>query len=564
MRRAVLAALVLIVAAVVAYTVLHTLSRTTKPASTAVKNTTASRAEGPASRKPGTQTGQNVGAKNSTLVIALGDWGPPSPYLFYPRGPGYVVTSFAFDTLVWKNQTGVVPWLAASWEHPNATTWVFHLRRNLYWQDGVPLTARDVVFTFKYMMRHGWTWKNISPKLVETIYAPDNYTVVIVLRKPYAFFLEDYASTVFILPEHIWRNVGNPYTFRSKEAFIGSGPYILKEYKPQEEYVFIANKRFWLGKPIYTKLVVLAEGLGSPQQVAAAIKAGKVDSAAFMGKAYRIVKMLEREIPGLRVEKGPMYFVVFLGFNLDKWPYNTTLFRRAVAYALNLTEVVYRAAGGPKAAIPGTPGYVPPYSKFYNPHVPRYPYDPGKAKQLLAKLGLKDVNGDGCLELPGGREWKPLLVAPKWYSQEAYLVAEMLRRVGICVRVKTVESIKLLDSIVRSGRYDLEINGHGADGNTPTSFTWFFSGRFGAKWSNETYWRIVSKIMSAETKEEAYRYAEEAQLIIAEQLPRIALYYPNIFVVTRPGVKVHWFFTDGGIDGGIPLPYNKLALIKEG
>ncbi len=277
-----------------------------------------------------------------TLIIALGDWGPPSPYLFYPRGPGYVLTSFIFDTLVWKDSHDVIPWLAVSWQHPNATTWVFRLRRGVYWQDGEPLTARDVVFTFRYVMEHGWVWRNIS-SIVASVYAPDDYTVVVKLRKPYPFFLEDIASTLFILPEHVWRDVTNPYAFRSRKAFIGSGPYRLVEYKPQRYYLFEANEGFWLGKPVYKYVKVVATGFSNPQSEAEALKEGRVDTAVFMGKAYRVVKMLEKSMGSrVRVLQGPMYWVLFLGFNLDKWPYNVTLFRRAIAYSLSLTELIER------------------------------------------------------------------------------------------------------------------------------------------------------------------------------------------------------------------------------
>ena len=500
--------------------------------------------------------------RNETLVIAMGDWGPPSPFLFYPRGPGYVLTSLVFDTLVWKDSHGVVPWLAESWEHPDPRTWIFHLRRGIHWQDGAPLTARDVVFTFRYLAEHHWAWKNIDPSLIEKVYAKDNYTVVIKLARPYAFFLEDYASTVFILPEHIWSHVGNPYTYRGRGAFIGSGPYMLESYQPQQGYVFRANPGFWGGKPIYQTVKVVATGFNNPRQEALALINGEVDTATFMGKAYRLVRMIEERLPGARVQSGPMYWVLFLGFNLDKWPYNTTVFRHAVAYALNLTDLVLRVTGSTKAAVPGSPGYIPPYSDFYNPDIPRYPYNPAKARRLLDSLGLVDRDGDGCRDLPNGKPWHPLLVAPAWYTQEALVVRDMLRKVGICIRVKTVNSFNQLDSIVRHGDYDLEINGHGAVGNTPSGFTWYFSGRFGTRWNNQTYWSLVRKLTEAETPQQAYHYAKLLQRIIAEQLPRIALYYPNIFVVTRPGVKVHWFFTKGGIDGGIPLPYNKLALIS--
>jgi peptide/nickel transport system substrate-binding protein len=497
-----------------------------------------------------------------TLRIALGDWGPPSPFLFYPRGPGYVLTSLVFDTLVWKDKNGVIPWLAESWEHPDPYTWVFHLRHDVYWQDGRPFTARDVVFTIKYLANNHWAWKNIDPKLIQSIEAPDNYTVVIRLSKPYALFLEDYASTIFILPEHIWSHIDSPHDFRSPEAFIGTGPYRLVSYEPGKGYVFTANKGFWGGHPVYDRIVVASTGFTNPQAEATALLQGRIDTATFMGKAYRVVKMLRQRMPSLRIKSGPMYWVLFLGFNLDKWPYNETPFRRAIAYAINTTELVLKAVGSLEAAVPGEPGYIPPYSPFYNPDAPRYPYSPSKARQLLDGLGLRDRDGDGCRDLPDRRPWRPVLVTTSQYTQEALVIKQMLRKVGVCVEVKTLKSYAQLDSIVKRGMYDLEINGHGATGNTPTAFAWYFSGRFGARWVNKTYQVLAEKILEAKTRDEAYRYARKIQVVIASQLPQIALYYPNVFVVTRPGVCVDWFFTKGGIDGGIPLPYNKLALIE--
>ncbi len=518
---------------------------------------------GSPTRSAGVASPAGAAAGNtSVLRIALGDWGFPSPFTFYPRGPGYVVTSFIFDTLVWKDEHGVIPWLAVSWEsRDHGRVWIFHLRRGVRWQDGVPLTARDVVFTFKYYLEHGWQWKNIDPSLVREVRALDNYTVEVVLSRPMPLFLEEYATTLFIIPEHIWANVSNPYGYTSPRAAIGSGPYRLAEYKPGVGYVLVANPYWWLGRPRFHEIVVTA-GFQSPQMLAAAIAQGRVDTGVFMGTAYPVVERLLREHPGLRVEEGPMYWVLFLGFNLAKWPYSERLFRVAIAHALNLTRLVVEATGSLRAAVPGSPGYIPPYSSFYNPNVTRYPYDPGLAEKLLDRLGIRDVNGDGCRELPGGKPFHPLLVTTKSFARTALIVAEMLRRVGICVTVKTVSSWKLLDEIARRGDFDMIIMGHGAVGNDPLAFTWYFSGRFGLPWHNATYEALVEKLLNATSLEEVYRVARELQEVIAWNLPRIPLYYPNIFVVTRPGVDVHWFFTRGGIDGGIPLPYNKLALIE--
>ncbi|UXD22705.1 hypothetical protein IPA_07495 [Ignicoccus pacificus DSM 13166] len=493
----------------------------------------------------------------STLRIGLGNWGLPSPFLFYPRGPGYVITSFVFDTLTWKNSTGIIPWLAQSWEQLNSTAWVFHLRK-AYWSDGVPITAQDVVFTFNYLKEHHWTWRSLDS--IAYVKALNSTTVLVVLKRPNPFFLDQIASTVFIIPKHIWEKVKDPYAFRSKEAFIGSGPYLFASYSPQLGYVFKANPLFWGPKPKFEKLLVVTSGIFNARAAVTALVNKEIDTVALMGKAWRLIKFAKMRIPNLEVQKGPMYWVLFLGFNLDKYPYNVTEFRRAIAYSLNLKELVLKAVGSLEAAIPGTPNYVPPYSYFYNPDVPKYPYNPTKAEEILNSLGIRDVNGDGCREL-NGRTWRPLLVTTKNYLQEALIIRDMLKKVGICVEVKTLQSMKQLDQVVRRGAFDLEINGHGADGNDPTALSWFFK-VFGTPWKDEEYYRIVKEITSSPTVKQAIEYAKKAQVVIAKKLPRIALYYPYEYVLTLPSANVKWFFTYGGIDGGIPLPYNKLALLR--
>ena len=85
---------------------------------------------------------------------------------------------------------------------------------------------------------------------------------------------------------------------------------------------------------------------------------------------------------------------------------------------------------------------------------------------------------------------------------------------------------------------------------------------FGTPWRDPEYQRLVNELLNAKTINELYQIVKEIQVVIAKKLPRIALYYPYEFVLTRPEVKVRWFFTYHGIDGGIPLPYNKLALLR--
>ena len=97
-----------------------------------------------------------------TIADPTGDWGFPSPYGHYSRGPGYVRMSLIFDTLVWKDQNGYVPALAESWQM-DGDAYVFKLRKNASWQDGEPFSADDVVFTVNYIKEHSYQWVNSEP-----------------------------------------------------------------------------------------------------------------------------------------------------------------------------------------------------------------------------------------------------------------------------------------------------------------------------------------------------------------------------------------------------------------
>jgi len=491
----------------------------------------------------------------SALSVGLGDWGLPTPFSFYPRGPGYVLTSFSFDTLVWKDERGVIPWLAYKWE-ANGTAVKFYLRE-AKWSDGEPLTAEDVVFTFKYLMKHGWHWKNIPKDLIKDVKALDDRTVVVELSRPFPFFVEEYATTVFVLPKHVWEKVKDPFSYRGKDAFVCSGPYVLKEYVPGSRYVFVRNPFFWGPKPKYEELVVSAVGPFQPQKAVAALIRGEVDSVSLFGKAYRLVELAKRAKPDLIVKRGPSYWVLFLGFNLDEEPYSFKEFRKAVAMSLDLKELVELSAG-PGAAEPGSPGYVPPYSRFYEDDVPKYRYDPEAAARLLKSVGVEDVNGDGCAEFRG-RPWRPLLVTTKQFVQEALIVKKMLKRVKICVNVKVVPGPKQLDLIVKGGGYGFVISGHGAVGNDPLAAAWWFE-RFSAPWRDPRYLELARELLNAPSAEEAIKVVKEIQRLVAEELPRIALYYPYQFLLDSS--RAGWFFTEGGIDGGVPLPFNKLALLR--
>jgi len=163
-----------------------------------------------------------------TIADSTGDWGYPSPYAHYSRGPGYVRMQFIFETLVWKDEDEFVPQLATEWQYNEEdNSYTFKLRDDVKWHDGTDFTADDVVFTFNYTEEYPYQW--VDNSIVESVEKLDDYTVKLYLSQTYAPFFQDVVGAQPILPEHVWEDVTVPEEFPPEEAVIGTGPDKLAE-----------------------------------------------------------------------------------------------------------------------------------------------------------------------------------------------------------------------------------------------------------------------------------------------------------------------------------------------
>src|SRR6516225_3238535 len=163
-------------------------------------------------------------ATNVLNLVWWTDVGFPTPFAFSMVGPGGVVRlSLIYDTLTWKDARGLIPWLATAWQvSPDGRTYTFTLHADVRWQDGRPLSAADVRFTFEYYKQHPFRWVSIDR--VTGIAVRDPRTVSISLTEPDAPFLSEIAGIVPILPAHIWRDIEDPAQAQDPRAATGSGP----------------------------------------------------------------------------------------------------------------------------------------------------------------------------------------------------------------------------------------------------------------------------------------------------------------------------------------------------
>jgi len=189
--------------------------------------------------------------KDKSVVVNLqgGDWGYPTPFSHYSRGPGIYKMTLIFDSLLERGEKGYIPWLAKEWTvSEDGCKYTFILRENIKWHDGIDLTAEDVVFSFKYYEKHPPVFNDLTvdgETFIKSVKAIDTHTIEFEVERPVAFLLGKIGNTR-IIPKHIWEGVEDPVNFNGPEAVIGSGPYILTDYsREQGAYKFEAFKDFW-------------------------------------------------------------------------------------------------------------------------------------------------------------------------------------------------------------------------------------------------------------------------------------------------------------------------------
>jgi len=477
-----------------------------------------------------------------------GDWGFPSPFAHNPRGPGYLRVSFLFDTLIWKDARGFVPALAQSWDYdPQTSAYVFHLRPGVLWHDGQPLTAADVAFTFAYLKRHPHSWVDLKP--VQKVESIDPLTVRVTLARPYAPFLEEIAGSMFILPQHIWQGIEEPARFQEPRAAIGAGPYQFADYRREHGlYRFAAFDRYYQGRPTVPVISFVQVG-----NELLALKGKAIQAGAIPPEAAAEVRRL-----GFTVAAQPHFWGLKLLFNHQKFPCQEPAFRRALAQALDLPDLVGQAARG--HGLPGSPGLLPPDSPWFQAPSTRYAFDPAASRRLLASLGYH----------PGPEGWQregkilelSLLTAPA-YARVAEYLQKAFRNIGVSVHPRPLDHT-ILDQKVRTHDFDLALSGHGGLGGDPKILNDVTQGRFAAEFlggyqPSADLSRLLAGQLFILDDPSRRKLVAEIQEKLAEELPTLPLYYPTQYFA-HDG-RVPWFFTRGGIAKGIPIYFNKIALL---
>ena len=305
--------------------------------------------------------------------------------------------------------------------------WTFTIRDDAYFTDGEKLTAQDVAFTLETAKT---AQGSVDLTYMEKAVAADETTVVITLTKPTSIFLNTLAS-VGIVPEHAYsEDYGrNP---------IGSGPYKLVEWRPQEQLMFTANENYYGQAPAIKHVTVV---FMSEDAALAAVQAGQVDVA------YSTATLGTTEVPGYHVEA--IASADNRGFTLPVLPDNGETaengapignnvtchleLRQAIAYAIDRNAIVDAVLNGF-----GRPAYSENDGMPWNNPAVVLETDVAYAQKLLADGGWADSDGDGIVEKDGLKAEFDCVYPTGDSTRQAVgmAAAEQLRAIGIQVNIK--------------------------------------------------------------------------------------------------------------------------------
>lgn len=474
------------------------------------------------------------------IRFAWADSGTPTPFRVSPFGPGgAVLLSLIYDTLAWKDETGIIPWLASRWEvSDDGSSYTFTLRDGPTWHDGTPLSADDVAFSFSYYATHPYTW--MATDVVASSEVNDAGDVVVTLQQPHAAFLEDIAGTVPIIPRHIWETVDDPLAYAGTDASTGSGLFTLAEYDATAAaYRLRAYDDYWRGAP---RVREWRQQAVPPESAIRVVQEGEADVSYTTDAS--VVELLANDTR-LKVHATAPHSIVRLAVNTARAPLDRTEVRQAIAYALDRTQIATTITRG--AAIVGSAGVIPPETPWFNPDLPLYPHDPERARDLL-----------------GGATYTIELIADA-NAREPELLRPMLEAVGITLDVQLLDP-PTRAALLDEGNFDLALTQHIGVGGDPDFLRRWYAGEEanafakGSIFQNAEYTRLADEQARTLDHERRREIVFQMQAILAEELPTIVLYHRRFFWIYDPGVFSP-LETWGGLMNGIPFPNNKLVLI---
>ncbi len=465
-----------------------------------------------------------------TMLVAADNGSPMFERNFNPfLNSKRVATFYMYEPLViLDNVTGdEFPWLATGYEQPDPSTIVFTIRDGVTWQDGEKFTPDDVVFTFEMLKQYPAADAQGIWDYIRSVEADDE-TVTVHLQQPDVPAASLIATTL-IVPEHIWKDVEDPASFRNPDP-IGTGPYMLGNYAPQQ-YTVDKYQDYWQADKVAAEHLILP---AANTQLDVATKG--------YDWAYSFISDVDNVWVGAGNDNTywfPPGGTIALFPNLTKAPFNDLNVRKGLSLALDRGAVGDAAAEGYMDEAGQTNILLPYQQDDLDPSIPNsglIDQNTEAALAAFAKAGYT-LQGDRLVN-ENGDQLSITITTANGYTDWLRGVQEVQRQwsaVGINVGVDTPQPAAY-QLALRNGEFDFAMGGTGGTGVLFRDFNALLSSDYlkpvgeeatnnFERYDNPAAQELLDQYKVALDEDERREIGYELQQIVYNDLPVISLYY---------------------------------------
>jgi peptide/nickel transport system substrate-binding protein len=415
--------------------------------------------------------------------------------------------------------------LAESWEiSEDNKTMTFYLRKDVRWHDGKPFTAADVKFTYElYIDPKTPTAYAESFRQVASVEVPDDYTFIVHYDIPYAPALLSWATMIH--PEHLLEGQDVTKSPLARNP-IGTGPYRFSDWVGGEKIVLESNPDYFEGQPFIKRVVYRIIPDISTQFLE--LQTGSLD---YMGLSPLQFDR-QTDTPAFRRLYNKYSYLSFgysyLGYNLRRPMFQDKRVRQAFSYAINKQELIDGVLMG--YGVVATGPYKPD-TWVYNPDVPKYDYNPEKAKALLTEAGWVDSNGDGVRDKDGSDLAFTIVTnqGNDLRSKTGEIIQRRFKEVGVDVKLRIIEWATFLKEFINPGNFDATILAW-SGGPEPDQYNIWHSSKTGPQqlnfigFKNEEVDQLLEDGRRVFDQHERKKHYDRFQHILAEEQPYTFLY----------------------------------------
>ncbi len=425
------------------------------------------------------------------------------------------------------------PRLAKTWEFSqDRRQLTFHLRDDVFWSDGVKVTAYDVKATYEIQIHPDVLWSSRHlKKHIDSVSVLDDYTVTYHFNHVYPYQVMD-VNDGPVLPKHFLDRY-EPSQIKSIpiEDFPVDGPFKIGKWEKGQSLTLIPNETYYeKGKPFLSK--VIFKIIPDPMTLITQLRSGEIDCMESAPPSE--VDVLRKDYPDLQIIDYDGRGYVYIGWNAARTPFDNPRIRRVLSLAINRKMIIDNLYYGLARECVGP---FPPLIWAYCPDIEPIPFDPAEASRILAGEGYIDSDGDGYLEKDGQVFEFELLTnqGNQLRADIQVMVQEQLKKIGIRVIPVTMEWTVML-SRHKAADFDAIISAWRASTKADLSPIWSCEARREGGYNRVDYCNpVVDSLNSLACSmldfDEARPLFYEAQKIIYEEQPYTFLYVRSEILV---------------------------------